>query len=240
MQIKSEIAGTTILKLTAENLSPANGVLFSKFWFGLHDGTFDMFDLGERASTAIERLAEDANPVQLAKDFIASRAGILEATILGAAPPFGDNAPGSNITFTFAFDSRLAQNVYFSYAAMIIPSNDAFIANENPRAYLVFDQYGQFVSNEILVYGSEVWDAGTEVNDELPGNAAGVGDPLLFTPGAGVDEDGIIKIHPGYIQGGNVLTNPIWANADFTTPNYKVASIVIEQLPIAPQGCLLF
>jgi hypothetical protein len=240
MQVKSEIAGTTILKITAENIAPGNGVFFSKFWFGLHDGTFDIFDPGERASQAIEQMSEDANPAALAKDFKESRAGILGATILGAAPPFGDTAPGHKISLTFAFDSRLAQNIYLSYAAMIIPSNDAFIANENPKAYPVFDQFGQFVSREIIVYGTEVWDAGTEVNDELAGNAAGVGDPSLFTPGAGVPENSVIKKHPGFIKGGNILSNPFWQNADFTIPYYRIARIKIEPLVNTLQGCQLF
>ncbi len=240
MQVKSEITGTTILKLTAENISPGNGVFFSKFWFGLHNGTFDLFNPGECASLAIENLAEDANPAQLAKDFIASNAGIVGGTILGSAPPFGDTAPGRKISLTFAFDSRLAHNIYLSYAAMIIPSNDAFIANDNPMAYPVFDQFGQFVSRDIIVYGSEVWDAGTEVNDELAGNAAGVGDPSLFTPGAGMNEGGVIKRHPGFNKNGNILSNPAFANADFTTRFYRIAKIKIEQLPNTSQGCLLF
>lgn len=121
---------------------------------------------------------------------------------------------------------------------MIIPSNDAFIANEDRLAYPLFDKEGNFISADFIVPGSAVMDAGTEVNDEMPVNAAGVGLPEMFMPDTGVDEDAAIHQHPGYIRGGNILSNPMFANADFTTPGYQIARIKIEAVSVPPQGCI--
>ena len=44
-----------------------------------------------------------------------------------------------------------AANRFFSYAAMIIPSNDAFIANGSPFAHPVFDEQGSFVGEPFFV-----------------------------------------------------------------------------------------
>ena len=38
-----------------ENLQPADGFFFTEAWFGLHDGDFDLFNEGERASEGLER-----------------------------------------------------------------------------------------------------------------------------------------------------------------------------------------
>ena len=75
---------------------------------------------------------------------------------------------------------------------MIIPSNDAFIANLDPRQYELFDAFGRFTGSRTFpIYGSGVWDAGTEVNDPLGGAA--------FTNAGGdsVDELGVVGSHLG-------------------------------------------
>jgi hypothetical protein len=235
----NSIFGATVLKMTVKNIAPENGVIISKFWFGLHDGSFDLFDLGERASTGIRNLAEDADPRALSRDFEKSQSGLLQATVLGSLPPFGDTAPGQEISITFAFN-RQQRNLWFSYAAMVIPSNDAFVANKGRKAYQVFDSEGQFKPLDFKVLGSEVWDAGTERNDELEGNAAGVGNPQLFKPATGKKERGIIKVHPGYVRDGNVLGNSMFANADFAQPEYQVAQISVQEVPTPSSGCILF
>ena len=47
------------LEVTVENIAPENGAGFAQFWFGLHDGSFDVFNQGEPASKSLEFLAED-------------------------------------------------------------------------------------------------------------------------------------------------------------------------------------
>jgi hypothetical protein len=58
------------------------------------------------------------------------------------------------------------RNACFSYLAIVIPSNDAFIGNADPQAHRLFDAYGTFLGAYFTIYGSDVPDAGPEVNDE--------------------------------------------------------------------------
>ena len=126
-------------------------------------------------------------------------------------------------------DPNSASSQYFSFASMVIPSNDAFIANGDPMAHSVFDENGNFVGASFLVMGtgSTVWDAGTEVNDELPANTAFFGQAA---PSTGVAEGGTVQIHPGFLAAGSggILDDPMFASADFTAAGYRVARITIS------------
>ena len=102
---------------------------------------------------------------------------------------------------------------------MVIPSNDAFVANLDPMAHAVFDADGNFVGGSFLVLGSSVYDAGTEVNDELPENTAFFGQSA---PNTGGDENGTVVMHSGLMPSGSggILDDPMFASADFTAPSY--------------------
>ena len=65
---------------------------------------------------------------------------------------------------------------FLNFASMVIPSNDRFIGNPNPVAYMIFDLLGHFTNiGPIYVNGDEVWDAGTERSNNICAafNAAG-------------------------------------------------------------------
>jgi RTX calcium-binding nonapeptide repeat (4 copies) len=109
---------------------------------------------------------------------------------------------------------------YFSYASMIIPSNDFFISNGNERAHQIFSDQGNFLGADFTVLGSQVLDAGSEVNDEIPANTAFFGQQ---TPNTGVTENGVVRLATGFIPDGPILSTPQFANADFTAPNYQIA-----------------
>ena len=47
------------LRVTVENLAPKQGIGLAPFWIAFHDGSFDVFNEGEAASSALEFLAED-------------------------------------------------------------------------------------------------------------------------------------------------------------------------------------
>ena len=53
---------------------------------------------------------------------------------------------------------------------MTLPSNDGFIGNESGTAYRLFDANGDFIGADFGVIGSQIQDAGTEVNDEISEN----------------------------------------------------------------------
>lgn len=227
------VANAATLNVTVESLAPQQGNFFSQLWVGFHDGNFDFFNVGQPPTLAIERVAEDANPSVVSSLFSNSGTGSVDGVILGPTGPLNDFFSGDSASATFTVDESLANSRYFSYAAMVLPSNDAFFANDNPRTYRIFDDEGNFIPTSFVVLGSDVLDAGSEVNDEDRRNAAGVGPTPFddFRPDTGIDENGIVRTHPGFIPGGNILGDPNFANADFRAPGYQIARITITKVP---------
>lgn len=180
------------VRVTVENLSPAGGLYLTPLWVGFHDGTFDLYDRGQPASEGVERFAEDGDFGALREVFGAS--GGLDAVILNpegfAGAPVFD--PGQSTTQVFDLDP--ASHRFFSYGAMLLPSNDAFIANGDPQAVTLFDEDGNFAGPvSFVVYGNEVLDAGTEDNTEM--------DAAFFdqsAPDTGVTSGGVVELHPGF------------------------------------------
>jgi len=215
------------LNITVENLAPPRGTVLSQLWFGFHDGSFVVYKSGAPASPALERLAEDGNTGPLTVEFNRSGSGIVQGTVFGSDNVLNVIAPSSVASLKVALDLSDPRSRYFSYATMIVPSNDAFVANENPKAYEVIDDHGQFVGVEIFVLGSEVHDAGTEVNDEAPFHAVGAGPILIHN--AGVVENGTVELHEGYKPSGSILSNPAFANANFKVGGYRVARITVKE-----------
>ncbi len=230
----SATAAPVTLKVAIESLTPENGTFLTPVWVGFHDGTFDLYDIGSPAATFLERLAEDGNNGPLSTAFAASGAGVVDGTIPG---PGGAIGPGEKATMLFTVDDSQASSRYFSYAAMVVPSNDAFISNDNPLAVEIFDADGNFLGADFIVLGSAVRDAGTEVNDEIPMNTALFGQT---TPNTGVDENGVVHVHPGFLPpgSGGILDSAMFANADFTASGYQVARVTVRVIP-APSALAL-
>jgi len=209
------------IKVTVENLAPVSGNLLTPVWVGFHDGSFDLYDIGTSATPGLERLAEDGNTTPLSGEFLGSGAGLVDGTL-----PGGPLAPGDTATQVFNLDGNLSTSRYFSYASMVIPSNDAFVANGNPMAFNIFSAGGSFLGADFIVLGTAVLDAGTEVNDEIPANTAALDQAA---PNTGTTENGTIQMHPGFILDGNILD--AFPNADFTVPGYQVARITVTRVP---------
>ena len=75
---------------------------------------------------------------------------------------------------------------------MVIPSNDAFLANLTRQAHRLFDQAGSFLRPiTINLFGRNVYDAGTEVNNPNGGAA------FSTAGGNPQDENGVIHRHRG-------------------------------------------
>jgi hypothetical protein len=218
------------IEVTVQNLAPARGTIISNLWVGFHDGTFRSYSLGAPAPKGLEGVAEDANTGPISNEFNQSDSGVVQGTLFGSDDVFNNIAPGSTVKYKFVIDSSLVSSRYFSYAAMVIPSNDAFIANENPLSLPLFDEEENFVGTDFIVFGSDVLDAGTEVNDESPLNAAGGSPPPIFFRNTGLAENGVVRIHPGYIAGGPFLINPAFANANFKVEGYRVARITVKEI----------
>ncbi len=208
------------LTIEIENLAPTNGALLTPVWFGIHNGTFDTYDRGRPVSPGLESIAEDGAVDIISREFNLAGFGTVQGAVLGLAGAPGPIDAGETGTFSVTVDGSALTSRYFSYASMIIPSNDFFISNGNERAHEIFDAQGNFLGADFTILGSQVLDAGSEVNDEVPANTAFFGQQ---TPDTGVTENGVVQLATGFIPGGPILSTPQFANADFTAPGYQIA-----------------
>jgi hypothetical protein len=229
------LASGALVTIKVENLAPDDGVYLTPMWLGFDDGSFDLFTAGNAASAELEALAEDGKLGPLQAAFTGDDIVITGPGGLIGVPPVLD--PLESNTGSLNVDG--ATNRFLTYAAMVIPSNDAFIGNDN--AIEIFDAGGNFLGKKIImILGAQVWDAGTEVNTEMDAafiNQAADGD--------GVAEGGVVGLHVGFIDsvgnpGGNPIilggSNGLGANfdsvgADFTLPYAVVARITITPEP---------
>lgn len=185
LRIAVEHAGNTDFSLTP-------------LWFGFHNGAFDTFDTGSAASPALEAIAELGSVAEITAAFTAAPG--VPGDIQGVAAAAGNGVPPIEPGETgigFATPVNPAGYQYFSYLSMVVPTNDTFIGNGDPFAHQVFNGSGDLIdasgnlTNErvIQIFGSNVYDAGTEVND-------GIG--AAFTDGqngmAGNAEGGIVAL----------------------------------------------
>ncbi len=217
--------------VTVENVAPERGGFQTPVWGGIHDGTFDIYDrdvaLGNTEANpelisreSVERIAEDGITGPITEEFSELQPGAAQTTFLA---PGGPLQPGSRSSTTLNINNPSVER-YFSYASMVIPSNDAFVANGSPLAHEIFNERGRFVAEDFIVAGSEVLDAGTEVNDEIASNTAFLNQA---GPNIGTEENGVITLSPGFAAPGalaypnGVLNHPAFANADFTAPGVR-------------------
>ncbi|NJM63482.1 MAG: hypothetical protein HC849_30250 [Oscillatoriales cyanobacterium RU_3_3] len=226
---------STQVTVSIQNLSPQKGTFLTPLWFGFHDGNFDTYDRGRPVSPGVERLAEDGLTDSISQEFNLAGFGTVQGTITGGTGTPGPIDPGETATFTVTLDSSNPNSRFFNYASMIIPSNDFFVANGNERAHRIFDDQGNFIGADFTVTGSNVLDAGSEVNDEVPANTAFFGQQ---NPDTGTSENGVVRVAGGFIPGGPIVSDSRFTNADFTAPGYQVARIQVTAAnpnPLLPE-----
>ena len=223
--------------VTIENAQPSRGVFLTPVWMGIHDGSFDSYDGGQAASVPlggneIESLAEDGNNGPITATFESLLPSAPQ--VQGLAGPSGPIAPGDRAAVTFNVDP--SSDRYFSYASMIIPSNDFFIANGNPVAHELFDADGNFVGSGFVVSGDETNDAGTEQNDEIASNVAFLnqGGPNIGTAENGV----VVTPAPGFADPGaltypnGVLNYPVFALGDFNDADDALLKVSFQYVDL--------
>lgn len=158
--------------VTVQNLAPASGVAFAPLHFGFNSGVFDAFNLGSVATEPIISVAEGGSGSAWQPAFAAADPTAARGTVGGLL------LAGASASLTLMVDTAL--NPYFSFAAMVVPSNDFFIGNDSPTAFRIFDAAGNLATGSITQTASDIWDAGSEVFD--PAAAAFVGNNDLRAP----------------------------------------------------------
>ncbi|MET0309328.1 MAG: spondin domain-containing protein, partial [Sphingomonas sp.] len=149
--------------VTVQNIAPPNSVGVAPLNVGFSNGSFDAFNNGGTAPPSIVAAAELGNGSKWQAAFAAADPAAVIGTVGSAPMP-----PGAIASTTFTVDGKT--NPFFSFAAMVVPSNDSFIGNDDPEAYRLFDAQGNLLVTSITLYGRDIWDAGSELFN--PANAA--------------------------------------------------------------------
>jgi hypothetical protein len=146
-----------------------------------------LFTLGAPASAELATLAEEGATGPLAALLQATRG--VRAVADSGLPPTGFVGPGQAKTIVVPA-GRGAD--HFSVAAMLIPTNDGFLALNGAPAPR---------GGEVLTYFAPVYDAGSERNDELCASIPGPNFTECGGPGGGAQpaggEEGYVHIHAG-------------------------------------------
>ncbi len=154
------------LRVTIQNLSPTNSISFAPLRVGFNNGTYDSFNTGQAAGAPIVSIAEGGSGSDWFPAFAAADPTATLGTVVGT--PAGPLFPGITASTVFTVDPSV--NRYFTFAAMIVPSNDYFIGNDSPTQYMLFNALGQLNITSISQFGRDVWDAGSE--QTIAANAA--------------------------------------------------------------------
>ncbi len=152
-----------------QNLTGANSVSFAPLHIGFNGGSFDAFNLGQTPGAAIISVAEGGAGGAWQAAFAAADPTATRGTVGGLL------TPGATASKTFLVDPLL--NPFFTFAAMVVPSNDFFIGNDSPTRFRLFDAAGNQQITQIGQKANQIWDAGSEVFD--PAAAAFVGNNSL-------------------------------------------------------------
>jgi hypothetical protein len=186
-------AATVLVKVTVQNLAPGNSVSFAPLHFGFHNGSFDAFNNGEAANDAIISVAEGGAGDLWLQAFALAEPQAVLGTIGGALLPGMSRASAT-------FRVNTVENPFFTFASMVIPSNDHFIGNDNPMQYRLFDAAGNLLLPQIDQAARQIWDAGSEITDPLAAAFLVIGDNDLRTP-----ENGVVRFDFNELEAYNGL-----------------------------------
>ncbi len=224
--------------LSFSNLSAANGAALTPIFLALHNGSFDAFDVGGTASSAIKAVAELGDVSGLASMFATSSeaaAGGISTTVTASVNGFGPGVflPGASGSITLNLDPM--KNRYLSYFSMVVPSNDRFIGNDAPTEIELFDAQGNFTGGSFVENGSSIWDAGTEL-DGAVGAAFAVGSNALDNPA----QNGSIQANYDFTAYAGLSTPAGYSFTNLPGANTPLLQIsAVSQVPV-PGAAWLF
>jgi hypothetical protein len=150
--------------VTIRNLAPTNSVSFAPLRLGFGNGTFDSFNIGQSGGLAITSIAEGGSGADWFTAFALAEPNAISGSVGGAL------LPGATASNSFVFDTANANNRYFTFGTMVIPSNDLFLGNDNPTAFQLFNTDGTLAISTINQNAGQIWDSNSEV--AIAANAA--------------------------------------------------------------------
>jgi hypothetical protein len=173
------VAAPKRVTVTIQNIAPVNSVAFAPLRVGFGNGSFDAFNNGTTATAPIISIAEGGSGSAWFPAFSAA-----DPTAVLGSVGMGALLSGQSATAMFTVDSMT--NNFFTFASMVLPSNDFFIGNDNPQAYRLFDSFGNLAITSIDQSASQIWNAGSEAFDPLNSAFIQGGTNALRTPENGV------------------------------------------------------
>ena len=206
--------------VTAQNLLPGNSNAVAPLRFGFNSGTFDAFNTGQAATAPIISIAEGGSGSAWFPAFAAAD----PTATLGTAG--GVLLPGATASTTVQVDT--VRNPYFTFAAMVVPSNDFFIGNDSPTQFRLLDAAGNLLINSIGQKAGDIWDAGSEAFDPLAAAFLVIGNNDLRTPQNGVVNHNFAELaqFDGLTTAaGYVLSSGLAANTDVYRITFAVTPV---------------
>lgn len=189
LALAAQQASAADLEITIQNLT--QGIYFTPLLVTAHPDDITLFNVGEAASSALQKMAEGG-----AIDDLVEAAGGANSNVV-ANPAGGLLAPSKSTTATFTSSDV---NGKLSIVGMMLPTNDGFVGLDDWTIPTQAGTYTIFLN---------AYDAGTEVNNELRGSGApgeaGMPvppplDPLLGNGGTGAattEDNKTVHIHRG-------------------------------------------
>ena len=212
-------ASADLFEVTITNNAPTGGVALTPVWVGFHNGNFDTFNVGAPASASLESLAETGSVAGVNADFATAQPSGVQGALQTAPPP--PIQPGQSVTQQFNLTAGGANN-FFSFASMVIPSNDFFVGNDSATQHSIASLFG--TGNSLTINVGTVYDAGTEAEDV----DSSAGNPLFPTLPAGDGMSGLDTMNPiGAPTIPGYLTGPL----DFSTYSNGIATITVTAVP---------
>ncbi|MDF4805293.1 spondin domain-containing protein, partial [Vibrio parahaemolyticus] len=179
-----------------------------------HNSNFQLFEIGQSASVELEHLAEGGSNAEL----IALMNS--DDNVYQGVSGNGLLLPGSSDEVTITVNPH--RYGYLSLASMLVNTNDAFVGETglSLKSLAVGESYEMNMN---------VWDSGTELNDELaatiPGPAGG-GEGFNSTRN---DMNDAVAFHAGVISHDDGLADStLSANHRFLNPGAKVTITRVE------------
>ena len=184
---------TSTFEVTVTNLT--NGQPLSPIAFVTHDGSFQVFTLGQPATAGLEVMAEGGDNADLLAE--AEAAGAFDSR--SSDGPVG---PGGSVIETFTVNEDTRASLAISVTSMLVNTNDAFTAlNSMPLADL---EVGDVASIRTIAY-----DAGTEADTEGPGTIPGPADGGEGFNATRDDDADRVSMHPGTVTNADGLATSV-------------------------------
>ncbi len=188
-------------EVTITNMT--RGQVFTPVLVATHQRGVQLFTEGESASMELEYLAEGGDVSPLA-DMLEDNHRVGAVAVAASDNPGGVFLPGESVTVQIQVSKR---SKLLSLASMLAITNDGFIALNG-------------VSTMQGTHVAAVYDAGTEVNDELAANIPGPGGEGFNSIGG----EGFVHIHAGFHGIGDLPAEEL----DWRNPAAKITTRLVR------------